>query len=297
MAYEPFQRNYYRGGGGAGFGGNAFVSLLGGAAQGLLSAQKNRAELIKQAQEEALRRAAEQRAIDSSAREQERLNMARKQQEEASKERMKAEEERQRLLRKQREEEARIRADSEKLFGEYQANPEMAEYYTETEMKAIARRVAAGEINPPRPPKPKTSGSDLNFYATPVEEQRLGARDFLQKWNETHLGKPQTSASGASFSLPPEQGNVLYGPDNRPITDPAQAHELVLIPQLRRAITQMQEIIARAEPGSRQWYEARRNMEEAAAVLQELERQARGGGGDFASQDFDYSGVSVSPTR
>lgn len=300
MAFTPFDRSYYPRSGGAGFGGNSWVSLMGGAAQGLLAAQKNRAELIKQAQEEALRRAAEQRAIDSSQRERERLEMARKEQAEASKARMKAEEERVKAERKAREEEAAIRARSQRWLEQARSNPEMSGYYTDAELESLAPRVAAGEIMPPRPPKPpKDEVVGDRFVRTPSTQLKITAAERLNEWDERHLGAvggPNMSMEGPT-TLPPAQGNVIFH-EGKPVTDPAMAYQLKLIPELRAKITQTQrdlEVLPKSSPA---YLQALRDMETYQALLDEAIRRMGGGsGGDFANQGFDYSSVDTSPDR
>ena len=299
MPYQPFQRNYYRGGGGAGFGGNAWVSLMGGAAQGLLAAQKNRAELIKEAQQEALRRAAEQRAIDSSAREQERLEMARKTQEEATKARMKAEEERQRAIRKEREEEAARRQRYESLKAEYGARPDMTDYYTETEIDRIAWETAGGAkpVRPPKPPKDEVVGD--RFVRTPPTTLKMTAAEKLDEWDKRFLGNvggPNMSMEGPT-TLPPAQGNVIFH-EGKPVTDPALAYQLKLVPELRAKIAQNQRDLETLPKTSEAYLRAVRDLEMNQALLDEVIRRVSGGsGGDFAQQGFDYSGVSTSPGR
>jgi hypothetical protein len=295
MAYQPFQRSHYRGGGGAGFGGNAWVSLMGGAAQGLLSAQKNRAELIQQAQQEALRRAAEQRAIDAAQREEKRLEMARKESDARARALRKAEEERQAEIRKARDEEMRQRARATSLVEEWGADEEISGYWTPTELETLAQGVAGGKISPDkvRPPKPKT-GTDLNFYATPAASRGISAAQELEAWDRQFLGEER-----GGVRLPPAQENVIFGPDNQPVTDWQTAYQTKLIPDLQRKIAELQRIVATSEPGSNQWYEARRRMEQADAILKAAMARLTPRTGDLGQVGGanPYAGVNTSPGR
>jgi len=305
MPFDQFQRNYYRGGG-SGFGGNAWVSLMGGAAQGLLSAQKNRAELIKQAQEEALKRAAEQRAIDASQRERERLEMARKAQNEASKERMKAEEERMRAQRKAREEEAAIRSRSQRWLEQARANPEMTEYYTDAELESLAPRVAAGEINPPRPPKPKEGSNDIKWVNPGAEYKKVAGAEVVDNFLKEVVGvnnyTPPAEGEMGPIRIPPaSNSNIVADPETGRLepkhSSPERAIAQELIPRLLQTIEEMTQILSTAPAGSQQAYQARSLLDQANAALAEARRRLSGTSGDFANQGFDYSGVNTSPGR
>jgi hypothetical protein len=324
MPFEQFRRTY-RGGGGSGFGGNAWTSLMGGAAQGLLSAQKNRAELVKQAQEDALRRASENRAQDSAKREQERLDMARETQEAASKKRLRDEEDRQRDLRKEREEAARQREISEQLLTDWAADDEIAGYWSESERMAMAPLVASGDLSPGKVRPPKIGQAKVTYSATPEASRRDNAQIELSAWDERFFPSTEVgphapvaaalgdqaqwdpsmgeSAGGAGTTrLPPAQGNAIFDQSGQVVTNKLEGYVTKLIPELQQKIAQQQQIVAVAKPGSQEAYEAKRKIEQYGELIEEAHRRIREAqrrqSGDFApGGDNPYANVSTAIGR
>lgn len=282
MAYQPFQRSY-RGGGGAGFGGNAWVSLMGGAAQGLLGAQKQRAEMVKQAQEEALRRAANERANKSSAREQEKLEMARKEQEAASKKRMTDEETRLKEVRKAREDEAAARQRETGLYEGYLERG-LNKRFSDEELKRAARGVEAGDMKidwfvPPKEPKTEK----LTYERMTESSRRQGALSLISQYESQNAG----GEVGAGGMGPPTPG-----PDHQKF-----------LQDLGQAIQHHRQQLASVPKGSDEWWQISQQLEVEEEAQEELMYRLRIGqrgsnGGDFAAgAGGAFAGVNTDPGR